>query len=237
MEILLATMAASILLLGVYGIFHRAIRTRDQVTERIRQTRIRERAAAILRNDLRNLYVSGGVLACTLEGGVENQKSRFPGYLRFTATTGRDTDDAAYGDVQQIEYYISDGSSSDKGPLVRVLTRELLSTDTSVEPDEEEILPQVNRFEVAFYDGQNWQDSWQLSGSSSLTSGSSSLATGTSSSRSPSTSGTSSLPQAIRIRILQTAASKQAPVPPPLELLVPFNSEPFTTSTSSTTGT
>ena len=225
-EILAASLASAILLLGLYGIFHRAIKTRDAATERIQLTHQRERAAAVLRDDLRNAYLSGGLFACTLEGGLSNQKSRFPGYLRFTATTGKETNGETYGDVQQIEYYISD--AADRGPLVRALTRNLLDTQTQESTLEEPILQNVERFEVAFYDGLNWQEAWQVTGSSGLASS----LTGTSTAL----SGSNSFPQAVRLRVIQTAAADRAPVPPPLEILVPFTSEPFVTSTS-TTGT
>ncbi len=236
-EILLATFAAAILLLGLYGIFQRAIKTRDSATERIRESRLRERAIAVMRNDLFSTYISGGVLACTLEGGASNQKSHFGGYLRFTATTGQDdNDDQGYGDVQQIEYYISgNGGSANNGPLVRVLTRDLLGSGTE-NPEEIPVLQRVEKFEVAFWDGNSWQDTCQLSGT---TNSSSNSLTGTSltaaTSGSTSISGTSSLPRAVRVRILQSPASDRVPLPPPIEIFVPLTTEPFTTATTSTT--
>lgn len=240
MEILFASMAAAILLLGVYGVFHRAIRTRDDAVERARQSRLRERAVATIRNDLLNAYVSGGLMACTMEGGASNQKSHFPGYLRFTTTTGRDAnDDQGFGDVQQIEYYISGSAATlNNGPLVRVLTRDLLATSGTENAPEEWVLPSVEHFDVAFWDGTNWQDSWQLSGtssgtSSSLTSSSLTVSTGSSGSSSSTVSGSTALPRAVRVRLLQGAET--GPVPPPLEIFVPLTTEPFTTSTTSGT--
>ncbi|XHR30207.1 MAG: type II secretion system protein GspJ [Chthoniobacteraceae bacterium] len=235
-EILLATFAAAILLLGLYGIFQRAIKTRDSATERLRESRLRERAVAVIRNDLFSAYISGGVLACTLEGGAGNQKSHFGGYLRFTATTGEDdNDDQGYGDVQQIEYYISgNGNSANNGPLVRVLTRDLLGSGTE-NSEEIPVLQRVEKFEVAFWDGSSWQDTWQLSGSSSSSSLTSTSLTADTSGSNSSTSGTSSLPRAVRVRLIQSPVSNRVPVPPPIEIFVPFTTEPFTTSTTSTT--
>ncbi|MDD5351135.1 MAG: prepilin-type N-terminal cleavage/methylation domain-containing protein, partial [Chthoniobacteraceae bacterium] len=130
-EILAATVVSTIVLLAIYGTFQRAVHTRDSAQERTRQSRLRERAAAILRNDLRAAYLSGGLFACTMEGGPQSQKSRFPGYLRFTATSGVNHTGETWGDVQQIEYYlIEDATPSDgvsTGILVRALTRDLLT--------------------------------------------------------------------------------------------------------------
>jgi len=213
-EILVASLASALILVAVYGVFQRAIKSRDHATARMHQTLQRERAANILRNDLRNAYLSGGVLANTLEGGAQSQKSHLPGSLRFTATTGRDHPDEAYGDVLQVEYYLSDARSSasenSTGTLVRTLTRDLLATAPQV-THEEQILSGVQTFEVAFFDGNDWQPSWQV------------------------TDTAPALPQAVRVRIQQTAPSEQIPTPPPLEILVPLTTEALTTSTTGTT--
>ena len=217
-EILVASLAATLILVAVYGIFQRAVKTRDHATARIHQALQRERTASILRNDLRSAFLSGGVLASTMEGGAQSPKSRFPGYLRFTATTGRDHPDEAYGDVQQVEYSVSENAASSSGAadnstgtLVRTRTRDLLADVPQVVSDEQ-ILAGVQTFEVTFFDGSDWQQSWQVSGTAAT------------------------LPQAIRIRIQQAAPSEQIPTPPPLEILVPLNTEALTSSTASTTG-
>ncbi|MCX6966205.1 MAG: hypothetical protein NTZ46_00220 [Verrucomicrobia bacterium] len=229
-EILFASMAAALILVAVYGIFQRAIKTRDHATARIRQALQRERAVTILRNDLRCAYISGGVLASSLEGGAQTQKSRFPGYLRFTTTTGKNRPDEAYGDVQQVEYYITEpdsltsgstaspsennsdtsGDSKNTGTLVRALSRDLLSPVEEA-GEEQPILTRVQSFEVTFFDGMDWQGSWQV------------------------TDTEPTLPQAVRIRIQQTAASEQLPTPVPLEITVPLTTEPLNSSTPSVT--
>ena len=109
-ELLVAAATSAMVLAAVYGIYTRAIKTRDHATERIHETALRRRAGSTIRNDLRNAYISGtgAVLASIVEGGHTSQHSHFPGYLRFTTTTGRDTPGEMFGDVQQVEYYISD---------------------------------------------------------------------------------------------------------------------------------
>ena len=201
-ELLCASMAAGLILLAIYGLFHKTVKLRDRATLRIREVRLRERAANILRNDLRGAWISGGVLAAVFEGGPLNQKSRFPGYLRFTATTGRETPGEPFGDVQQVEYYIASADDdSTSGTLVRALTRDLLAT---VQPAarEQRILSRVQALETAFWDGRNWQEAWQVTGTAPA------------------------LPQAIRIRLQQSAASPEVPTPPPLEILVPLTTQP-----------
>jgi len=225
-EVLSASIASAILLLAVYGIFQRAIKTRNSATERIRLSAMAHRAANTIRNDLRNAYISGtgAVFASVLEGGQTNARSAFPGYLRFTTTTGRDTADEIYGDVQQIEYYIDNASSGDSGnqvsggasahgagTLVRDITRDLLDT-TSTVTRQERLLTRVESLEVEFYDGQTWQPSWESTGSNAM------------------------VPQAVRVHLQQAAAASGGAPPMPLEILVPWTTQPITTATASLSG-
>jgi type II secretion system protein J len=212
-EILVASLAAALIFLAVYGLFGRAIKSRDAATERIAQARSRARTAEVIRNDLQNGLISGGVLACALEGSVQSEKSHFPGYLRLTTTTGKNRSGETYGDVQQVEYYLvednSDQTGGKSGTLMRVLTRDLLASVQEISR-EETLLSHVESFEVAFYDGSDWQDSWLVSGTATT------------------------LPQAIRVHIKQTAASERLPTPPPLEIMTPWTTQPLTSSTTGT---
>ncbi len=205
----------------------------------------------VIRNDLRNALISGGILASTLQGdssstdsGGSVTDSAFPGYLKFTTTTGKDTSDEIYGDVQQVEYYIArdqtNSGMTDAGTLVRMVTRDLLDSQPAV-THEEQLLPGVQSFQVSFYDGTTWQTSWQISGTGSTS--------GTSSTTSTTTSGSNSnaqaIPAAIRIDIQQAApagnvalSSKvQQPAPPaPVEILVPWEVSPFLSGSNYTIG-
>jgi len=252
-EIMVAAIAASIILAAVYGIFYRAIKLRDSATERSRDARLRARTVNVIRNDLKNALISGGILAATLQGdsnGTDGGDEALPGYLKFTTTTGKDiiattsvtgTSAQLYGDVQQVEYYISkdqsDAGSVNAGTLVRVVTRDLLDSTQTV-THEEQLLTGVQSFQVSFYDGTAWQASWQLSGTS--TSGTSSSAV----TSSGSASNAQPLPAAIRLDIQQASpestpgVSRQTPkpVPAPLQILVPWVTTPFISGTNYTIG-
>ena len=106
-ELVLASSIAALILLAIYGVFQHAITLRDNDSARIRESRMRMRAASIIRNDLRNALISGGLFASIVQGdsaGTDtNTDSTFPGYLKFTTTTGKDTSDDLYGDVQQVD--------------------------------------------------------------------------------------------------------------------------------------
>ena len=279
-EILLAAVAAAVILAAVYGIFQQAVRVRDNATRRVRDSRVRLRAEKIIRADLGNALVSGGLLANVFQGdsaspdngsasntgtaaasASHTDASNIPGYLRFTTTTGRnDANTGLYGDVQQVEYYIAhDPNAADQngsGMLVRSVTRDLLdasglssgsstpatsgTTNTADGTSETTVLPGVQSFQVAFYDGSTWQTSWQFSQLSNLISPAASAAatsTGTSTSTGAQiVSGQTSLPDAVRIDIQQAPATPNGPLPPPLEILVPWTTQPFVAATPATAG-
>lgn len=210
-ELLAASLAAALILAAVYGVFQRAVKARDNSTERLEAARRKARTAEVIRNDLRGALVSG-VFASALEGSAQNRNSKFPGYLRFTTTTGKNRAGESYGDVQQVEYYLVEDGSSGRGVLTRVLTRDLLAAVREASR-EEELLDDVESFEIGFYDGRNWQESWLVSEASP------------------------SFPQAIRVRVRQAAPSGDLPAPLPLEICVPWRTMPWPDTSGATTGT
>ena len=232
-ELLLASVAAAMIMVAVYGVFERAIHLRDSATRRVHDSRQRSRAAAIIRNDLRNALVSGGLLAGVVEGdsaGTGGMNSGFPGYLKVTTSTGKDTDDNLYGDVQQVEYYIVQDTGTTTttgtgvgGNLVRAVTRDLLET-VQPAPDEQQILQNVQSMQVAFYDGTNWQTSWSFNTADSATSGSD----GATNQSNGSSTGDETLPVAIKVDVQQGPATDTSSPPAPLEILVPWTTQPFT---------
>ena len=261
LEVVLASMAAAIILLAIYGIFQHALRLRDGGDRRIRATRLRARAETVIRNDLQNALVSGGILAATFSGdssGTDTSNltgagaGSFPGYFKFTTTTGRDTSAELYGDVQQVEYYIIPDPAAPPEPgnaaggiLVRAITRDLLDAlDTTGSAQasyarQEQILAGVQSFQVSFYDGANWQTSWQFTGLSTTASGANPTPTPSTGAASTSTlNGETGLPDAVRIDIQQAPATPRDSPPPPLEVLVPWTTQPFAAATPATsTGT
>jgi type II secretion system protein J len=216
LELVMATAAAAIILAAIYGVFSKAIHLRQDATERMRNARVRAHAAAVIRNDLVNALVSGGKLAATLTGSQETHGSSFPGYLKFTTTTGttQPTDASLVGDVQQVEYYIindPDASSGKSGLLMRATETNLLTTVQEQAP-EQRLLVGVESFEVSFFDGQNWQESWEVNET------------------------TKTLPQAVRVRIQPAPTVAGGPSSAPIEVLVPWTTQSAIAAPSTTLG-
>lgn len=225
-EMMLASVAAALILAAIYGLFFRAIKMRDSATDRMRESRLRARASAIIRNDLRNALISGGILAGTLEeDSNDNGGAGFGGDLKLTTTTGKDTADETFGDVQQVEYYVEKDALSgaaNSGTLVRVVTRDLLDSTPNV-THEERILTGVSSFQVSFYDGTDWQGTWEVGGTNSAVTSSTN-------------SSTESLPEALRIDIQQAPSSEGAQPPVPIEIIEPWTGAPFLSGTNFTVG-
>lgn len=166
LELLLAMFAAAIIMAAIYGLFSKAVHLRNHAVELVRQTRLRARAAATLRDDLRGAIVTGGLLASVLEGSAQAPSSKFPGYLKFSTATARPDDNGVGGDVQQVEYFIASdtgaGSDPSVGTLVRTVERDPLSP-TQTDLPQEPILSGVTALEVSFYDGAEWTNAWSYS--------------------------------------------------------------------------
>jgi hypothetical protein len=107
---------------------------------------------------------------------------------------------------------------------VRAVTRDLL--DSNAQAEEQQVMSGVQSLEVSFYDGANWQTSWEFNTADNTT---------TSGSSSASTSGSSgnveTLPEAIRVDIQQVPATAGGAEPAPLEILVPWTTQPYTSPT------
>jgi general secretion pathway protein J len=215
LELALALGAGAIILVAIYGVFSRAIHLRNDALERTRVLRVQAHALSVLRNDLRGARISGGSLASVLTSSAQSQSGGFPGYLKFTTTTARDSakdDDVPNADVQQVEYYLTtdpDSKDSRAGMLVRAVDGNLLAPVRTNAP-EEPLLTGIESMEISFYDGSDWKESWEAS------------------------QDDPTLPQAVRVRLQPVTANVGDPKPPFIEVLVPWTTQTSMGSSSTT---
>jgi hypothetical protein len=203
-EVLLAAVAGAMILAATYAVFSQAIHLRDSATERTQTARVAARVSEIIRNDLKNGLVSGGEIARTLEGSASGQSSRFPGYLKLTATTGDTTSDEVAGDLEEIEYYIVEDESAtqrESGVLVRAVRRNLLSEFPEA-ATEQRITSGVSSMQLSFFDGQSWLDSWEVTDEDNTT------------------------PTGVRVVISRVADPLAKNAPAPIDIMVPWGTVP-----------
>lgn len=137
------------------------------------------------------------------------------GGLDFFTAVGHPGDWEPGADVVEVNYQLMQPlETSEKTwgqDLVRSVTRNLLSTAT-LEAEEQRLLENVESLEFEFYDGYNWQTTWDTS-----------------------TDGTS-LPKAVRVSLLMAVnPDNPAPLREPIKMIVCLNPRATTNEVSTAT--
>jgi hypothetical protein len=126
--------------------------------------------------------------------------------LDFFTSTGVLTDDAPYGDLQEVFYELRTPADKDQAgmDLVRCVNRNLLETTTQT-PEVQPLMSHVESVQFACFDGTQWRNLWDTS------------------------NGDTNLPNAVRISI-QVASDPNTAKPQPLEMVVPLSSQTIRTN-------
>jgi general secretion pathway protein J len=215
LELLIATAVAAIVLLAINATFFGALRLHNTTHEKIDGDLMEQRALGIVRRDLAGLMLpSGGngpVLAGALQTTEVSSSPNDPAGDRVSAdfytNSGRIDGWNPFSEVQKVAYFLApatDGSNSKA--LVRAITRNLLSVQETG-PDEQQILLSgVASAEIEFFDGTDWVADWD-------------------------STVTSTLPTAIKFRLVMARPGSAVDTGGPIELVVPV----FATTTTSQT--
>lgn len=225
-EVILALGIFAIVMVAINTAFFAALRLRERSSEALEESVPLDHALTILRRDLINAVPPGGVLAGDFRSGLGgamgsgssksagNNSSASRGLgtaqyggLDFFTTTGTLSDDAPWGDIQEVNYQLQDPADrlhSYGRELVRTVTRNLLATSTQA-ANVERLLGNIESLDFLYYDGTQWQDSWDTS------------------------AGNTNLPQAVRVSIrLASTNGPSAASAQPLEMLVLLTSQSVT---------
>ena len=226
-EVLLALGIFAIVLVAINTAFFAAIRLRQRTSEGLDHSLPLNQFIGTLRRDLQNALPPGGVLAGDFNsdgpsgmkiGGLSKNVSTGGGQtagLDFFTTTGELSDNAPWGDIQEVNYQLKEPESRGQSygrDLVRSVTRNLLATSTQT-TEEYRLAGNIESLEFSYFDGLQWRDAWNTSG------------------------GDSGLPTAVRVRI--QPASSDGPTPrtvQPVELVILIETKSGTNSTSTATG-
>lgn len=215
LELLLAVMVFSVVLLSVHFIFHGAVRLRNRVVAGLEEAVPLQQALGIIQRDLANLAAPGGTLVGALQT-VPTNLSQLSGRSSpyFHTRVGLLSEDQPWPALQRVVYRLVQPTNDSEGlDLMRSVTRNLLANVEDL-PEDQFLLPGVEELLFQFHDGTQWRDTWD------------------------STTETTVLPAAIRVQLYLTRDLTNSLSPEPVELIVPVYVRPDTnsTATSETSG-
>lgn len=224
MEVLLAVVASSVVLVAINGVFFGAVRLQDRTTRAVEDSLPIQRALNVIRQDLSGVMMPGGTFATDLQttatasvGSSSNNTATsammssmsIPVGPEFRTRSGQIREEVPWGDVQRVAYFLlSPADLTNRGhDLYRSVARNLLppSTDT---PETEFLLGGVESALMQFHDGTSWLDTWD------------------------STTADPKLPAAIRMSITLIGTEGARQLPAPIELVVPLFLEARTNQTA-----
>ncbi len=167
-ELLLAITIFAVVLTAVNGVFYGALKLRNRTTGMVEKSLPTQHAIATLRRDLAGIVGPGssmipsfrtGAATMNLNGSGGGQDQGF----EFYTSTGNVNDYTPWGDIQKVSYVLrqpTNNLASFTKELVRLVSRNLLQSNTQEAPAEEWIMSNVQSLEFSFYDGSQWRTTW-----------------------------------------------------------------------------
>ena len=165
MEVMFATMAFALILLVMQMTFSGALGLRNRMQKRVDQHSALTQAMSIMKRDLENMIVTGGLMAegiiCTEMGSPDMPDDQ----LEFYSTTAVVSDQFPWGDVQKVGYLLGvDPIQTVTTNLGQALMRMSLNTlplEANEEPPVETLmLDNVRSLQFEFFDGLQWLQTW-----------------------------------------------------------------------------
>jgi len=162
-EVISATAITALLLGSLYTVFHGTIRLRDKTFETVEAGLPRSYVTTLVRRDLKSLAAPVGILSGAVIGETEESEGFRTDRIEFYTTSGTVSEEYPWGDVQKIEYYLTEPpeerEDEEGQDLVRAVSRNLLESVVS-EPEEQRLLSGVQSLEIGYFDGETWTDTW-----------------------------------------------------------------------------
>jgi prepilin-type N-terminal cleavage/methylation domain-containing protein len=188
LEVLLALLVFSIVLLAIHSVFFTALRLRDRTDEAVAKILPTEQAVAIIKQDLANLVlpstnttvtnlffgplmttpsqISSALAVSGFQGsgmlgdnsGVMNVGQSGPNFY----TTGGAIDlTSPFAEIQMVSYFLAQprDNSALGMDLYRAVTRNLLPAAAQT-PTYQFLMSGVQQISFYFYDGNQWQPVW-----------------------------------------------------------------------------
>ena len=203
-EVMIAMAVFAIVMAAINGIFWGALRLRNKSVESIDAAMPKERALAMMRNDLANIVPPSGRFfsAFTTIGATTNANgmavNNMPGQNspEFTTTGGVIDDNTMWGDVQRVSYQLQLSTNDTAGKDLYRTVKRNLTPAVQQTSDQQPILTGVQSIFFYYHDGSIWKETWD------------------------STNETLILPRAIKVQLQMASQERGRLAPPPVELTV-----------------
>ena len=151
MELLLA-LGITVIITGIVAsTMYTAFRAKASAEAALKKAQEVDPISEMMARDFANAVPPTGVFAGQFLSDAAN--------LSFYAAGG-DTRSAVPGDIHQVEYFISQDPNTPANTLVRRVTTNLTPADGNTTPPEELICRNVTEFTLSYFDGTNWNDTW-----------------------------------------------------------------------------
>lgn len=163
LEMLVALAMMSVLAASLYASLHIGFRARERAEAALEPVRAVGLAMELLRRDIASALPPTGVLAGAMLGEDRTADlSRGDTDSLVFHTASGDADEHVC-DVRKVEFAVTE-SDDGAGPyaLVRRVTTNLLAPEAPA-PDEEVLCRSVRAFNLRYFDGADWLDSWDSS--------------------------------------------------------------------------
>jgi len=205
-ELILAISIMAIILVAINGMFFTALHLRNTAVNSLEATLPIEQALDVMERDLSNLVGStntNGVYFGPLQS-VNSTNTPLPNQVGpdFYTSGGELDGMTPWSSGQKIDYLLAPPTNGNRGPgldLIRAVTRNLLPLTQPTQPDEQHtILSGVQSLMFLYYDGTQWDQSWD-------------------------TMQETNLPYAIKVQIHMASARGAPALTQPLELVVPVD--------------
>ena len=166
-ELLLAITLSALLISATVAVLFTSLRLRNQAERRLDASDALQQALATLRRDLANIALpatdSANPLAGSLvSGGITGLNDPAGTGMQLFTTAGLPSDSARWGDLQKVGYVLrlpTNSTPSAGRNLHRVVTRNLLPVLAETF-DDQLLLPNVESFQLSFFDGSSWRIAW-----------------------------------------------------------------------------
>ena len=166
-EMLVALAMVAIIAASLSSTLWTVYHTTHQAEAAVNPTDQASIALDYIADDLQNAYISpaamisaGNGLAPNFEATQAQSGRGEADDVQFYGTAESAQHVAANGDVKFFEYTVVQPTGSQDYVLVRRVTRNLLPPSVQPEPDEEIICRGVVSFTLQYFDGSNWNPTW-----------------------------------------------------------------------------